>query len=159
MQTWPNFFIAKDLQIHVLPKVLYNPKRLEIIKIKNKLNKHFPKSDCSYAFSKKPSFSIKISFSSSKFSLWLMKVEMDSSPPKQLRQTSLGQFLIIITRCCKFSFPSLDPQRLVITFPIIKILSVSIWYSTIPSTWCAKKETFRNWSFMCCPPQERIFSF
>jgi hypothetical protein len=37
------FFIAKDLQIHVLPKVLYNPKRLEIIKIKKNSTSIFQK--------------------------------------------------------------------------------------------------------------------
>jgi hypothetical protein len=94
--------------------------------------------------------------SSSKFSSWLMKVEIES-PPKQLRQTSLGQFLVIITRCCKFSFSSLDWQRLVITLAIIKILSVSIWHSTIPSTWCAKKETFRN-GVSCVAHHKRGFT-
>lgn len=53
--------------------------------------------------------------------------------------------MLIITRQHKFSLPSLDWWKLVITLPMLKIIYVSIWNHTIPNTWLAKKTTFGNW--------------
>ncbi len=70
---------------------------------------------------------------------------------------SLRPFRIIVklifgnhhTRQYKFSLPSLDWWKLVITLPMLKNFYVSIWNHTISNTWLAKKTTFGNW--IPCP--------
>lgn len=44
----------------------------------------------------------------------------------------------------KFSIPSFDCFKLMMTFATLKIYSISIYNPTLPMTWWAKKETWGN---------------
>lgn len=98
-----------------------------------------------------------VSFSSMMFSSWVKNNE-DYWPLSHPSQALLGQFLAITIRHCKFSLPSLDWWKLMITPTMLKIISISIWNPTIPNTWWPKNNV-SELSFMSYPPFEWVFTF